>query len=188
MELEEDNNIPFLDVLIHMKQDGHLGHQVYRKKTHTESYLHAISHHHPTHKMGVLNTLALKAIRIYDEEHLEKEKDHLTKVFNNIGYKNKDIRMAIRRAMEKVGGEPCSRDNHPSKIAHLPYIKGVTDRISKVLRKKEITTSFKPVETIRQKMRSVKDKIDHHQYKGVYKVEFSCGKCYIGETWMILPS
>jgi hypothetical protein len=60
MELEEDNSIPFLDVLIHRKQDGHLGHQVYRKKTHTKSYLHASSHHHPTHKMGVLNTLAMQ--------------------------------------------------------------------------------------------------------------------------------
>lgn len=101
MELEEDNNIPFLDVLIHKKQDGLLGHQVCRKKTHTESYLHASSHHHPTHRMGVLNTLAMRAIRIFDEEHLEQEKDHVTKVFSSIGYKNKDIKREISRATEK---------------------------------------------------------------------------------------
>jgi predicted GIY-YIG superfamily endonuclease len=65
--------------------------------------------------------------------------------------------------------------------SYLPYIQGVTDRIAKVLRKKEIMTSFKPPETIKQKMRSVKDKLDHHKCKGVYKVECSCGKCYIGE-------
>ena len=68
--------------------------------------------------------------------------------------------MTLRRAVEKAGGEPRFRDNHPDKIAHLPYIKGVTDRISKVLRKKEIEASFNTVETIRQKMRSLKDKID----------------------------
>jgi predicted GIY-YIG superfamily endonuclease len=31
-------------------------------------------------------------------------------------------------------------------------------------------------------MRSVKDNLDHRKYKGVYKIECSCGKCYIGET------
>jgi hypothetical protein len=63
MELEENGSIPFLDVLINKKEDGNLGHVVYRKKTHTENYLHASSHHHPTQKLGVLNTLATRAIR-----------------------------------------------------------------------------------------------------------------------------
>ena len=31
-------------------------------------------------------------------------------------------------------------------------------------------------------MRSVKDKIDPRKSRGIYKVECSCGKCYIGET------
>ena len=46
MELEENGKIPFLDVLISIKEDGTLGHQVYRKKTHIDSYLHANSYHH----------------------------------------------------------------------------------------------------------------------------------------------
>jgi hypothetical protein len=57
----------------------------------------------------------------------------------------------------------------------------VTDRIARVLSKKEIKTSFKPLETIKQSMRSVKDKLDPHNGKGIYKIECSCGKCYIGE-------
>ena len=31
-------------------------------------------------------------------------------------------------------------------------------------------------------MRTVKDKVDEHQLKGVYKVTCSCGLNYIGET------
>jgi len=49
------------------------------------------------------------------------------------------------------------------------------------MNKKEIMTSFKPIETIKQKMRFVKGKLDHHKGKGVYKVEYSCGKWYIGK-------
>jgi hypothetical protein len=31
-------------------------------------------------------------------------------------------------------------------------------------------------------MRSVKDKLDPHKVKGIYKIECSCRECYIGET------
>jgi hypothetical protein len=58
----------------------------------------------------------------------------------------------------------------------------VADRIEKVPNKKEIMASFKPVETIKHKMRFVKDNLDHHKGKGVYKVECSCGKFYFRET------
>jgi hypothetical protein len=47
MELEGNDNIPFLDILIKTKSNGDLGHAFYRKKTHTKNYLHANSHHHP---------------------------------------------------------------------------------------------------------------------------------------------
>jgi hypothetical protein len=97
MELEDNNNIPFLDVLMTRKQDGTLGHKVFRKKTHTESYLHVESHHHPSQKMGFLNTMAIRAERISDKEHLKEEIDHLIKVFKNIGYKYRDIKKAINK-------------------------------------------------------------------------------------------
>ena len=87
MELEENGSIPFLDVLLTRKEDGTLGHEVFRKKTHTESYLHADSHHHPSQNIGFLNTLVVRASRTSDTEHLEKEKDHLKEVFTNLGYK-----------------------------------------------------------------------------------------------------
>ena len=40
--------IPFLDVLLVIQEDGSLGHKVYRKPTHTDRYLHYNSFHHPT--------------------------------------------------------------------------------------------------------------------------------------------
>ena len=66
--------------------------------------------------------------------------------------------------------------------AYLPYIQGVTDNISRILRKNNITTSFKPLETIRKRMRSVKDSVDHTQFRGVYKIPCSWKISYIGDT------
>jgi hypothetical protein len=179
MELEDNNSIPFLDVLITRKQDGTLGHKVFRKKTHTDSYLHAESHHHPSQKMGVLNTMATRATRISDKEHLKEEIDHLTKVFKNIGYRDRDIKKAMDKKERRTR---IQNDQTSNSRAFLPYIRGVTDKIAKVLRRKEIMTSFKPLITIRQRMKSVKDPTDNRQEKGIYKVSCSCGKCYIGET------
>jgi hypothetical protein len=97
MEIEENGIIPFLDILINRKSDGNLGHAVYRKKTHTENYLHADSHHHPNQKLGVLKTLATRAIRISDETHdLKQEKYHLSVVFTN----------TINKALEKTSKNP----------------------------------------------------------------------------------
>jgi len=52
--------------------DGSTSHQVYCKKTRMEQHLHANSHHFPTQKFGVLNTLATRAMRILDKDHLEE--------------------------------------------------------------------------------------------------------------------
>jgi hypothetical protein len=101
MELEYNGNILFLDILINRKEDGKLGHSVYRKNTHTENYILSSSHHHPNQKLGVLKTLSIRAIIISDKEHLEQEKNHLHKVFKSIGYKEKEIENAIRKSLEK---------------------------------------------------------------------------------------
>ena len=99
MEEEDNGSIPFLDVLVTRKVDGTLGHKVFRKKMHTESYLHPDSHHHPSQKIGVLNTLAIRASRISDLEHLKDENNHLTNIFKSIGYKSKYIKNVLKRTM-----------------------------------------------------------------------------------------
>ena len=69
MEVEENESIPYLDVLIYKILDGSLGHKVFIKKTHTDSYLDADSHYHPAQKLGIINTLETREARICDDEH-----------------------------------------------------------------------------------------------------------------------
>jgi hypothetical protein len=71
-EMEKDDSLPFLNILISCLPNGSLTHQVYQKKTHTDRYLHAQSHHHPAKKYVVLKTLVTRAIRISDPQFLEK--------------------------------------------------------------------------------------------------------------------
>ena len=57
MEDEENKSIHFLDILVTKKDKGGFSHQFYRKKTHTDLYLHSKSHHNFAQKISVINTL-----------------------------------------------------------------------------------------------------------------------------------
>ena len=98
MEIEENNCLPFLDVLLTRKTNGTIARQVYRKRTHTDKYLQADSHHHPSQKLGVLNTLAIRVVRIADKEHINGELKNLRRVLKNNGYDNGDIMKAFKKA------------------------------------------------------------------------------------------
>lgn len=133
--------------------------------------------------MGVLKTLFTRALRISNHEHVEEETKYLKKIFASIGYNNKGIIKTIKRARTRNGARPSSTSSKPpNNKSYVPFIQGITDKLARVLRKRNIDTSFKRLTTIRQKMRSLKDNLDHLQHKGVYKVLCSCGECYIGET------
>lgn len=66
--------------------------------------------------------------------------------------------------------------------SYLPFVKGITDKIGHLLRRKyDIRTFFRPPGQIRQMLRSPKDK-NHLGVPGVYQVPCDCGKSYVGET------
>ena len=81
MEIE-DGHLPFLDIDIYRKTDGSLGHKVYCKPTHTNLYLHQLSHHHhhPANKHSVLSSLIHRARALCDQESLAHELEFLTTV------------------------------------------------------------------------------------------------------------
>ncbi|XP_071450368.1 uncharacterized protein [Hetaerina americana] len=87
METEKNKRLPSLDILIERKRDGSLGHQVYRKPTHTDLYLNKRSHHHPAQKRGIISTLVHRATSVSDQEHLEAEIQHLRKTFQQNEYR-----------------------------------------------------------------------------------------------------
>jgi len=105
--------------------------------------------------MGVLQTLITRACRISYENHTEEEISYLKRTFANLGYNNKSIFKAIQKAKSRNN---INKSNNPKTTnAYLPYIQGVTNKLAKILRKKNIKTLFKTLTTIKQRMKSVKD-------------------------------
>ena len=49
-------------------------------------------------KIGVINTLTIRAKRIFDSAHLDRELEHLVKVFKDNGYNENLIRKTMKRS------------------------------------------------------------------------------------------
>ena len=178
LELEQNNKLPFLDVLITKTREGTLQHTVYRKPTHTNRYLNAESHHHPTQIQGVANTLISRSIRLADNDNREQELTNITIALKNNGYKNHTIQKAKHH---QQNSRPKNTTEQRTKTV-LPYIKGTTDRIGRILRRHNISTAFKPYQTIRSQLRNPKHKIKLEN-QGVYSIPCgTCGLKYVGQT------
>ena len=63
----------------------------------------------------------------------------------------------------------------------LPYIKGITDKIVRILGKKKISMAFF-THNSRNTLDQEIDPKDPDKKRGVYVIPFSCSKEYIGET------
>ncbi|XP_055842593.1 uncharacterized protein LOC129909544 [Episyrphus balteatus] len=175
MEIEENNTLAFLDVKVIKNQDGTLGHNVYRKNTHTDRYLHAASHHHPANFNYVVSALINRAHAICDQNHLQDEFKRVDAALIKNGYSFK------QRSWKPKTKPTQDIHNENKKRAFLPYRKGVSEGIERILSIYGIKSIFKPPAKIRQILRSPKDKVPL-QNPGVYSVPCSCGSEYIGET------
>ena len=177
MEIENNSSLPFLDVLVNKKKNGSLGHQVYRKPTHTDRYLNALSNHHPAQKITVIKTLVERARTITEPNLLEEEFSHLRKTLQENGYKLSEINRAIKPRITQPREE-----KEVLGMAVLPYVEDITVRISRLLSKKGIKTVFTPTAKISQLLRNPKDKRDPLATTGIYSIPCECGKVYIGMT------
>ncbi|XP_064073285.1 uncharacterized protein LOC135193669 [Vanessa tameamea] len=172
-EMEKNRKMAFLDVKIGVRMDGSVSHTVYRKTTHTDRYLHANSHHHPRHLNAVVASLTNRAYDLCDEDHLQSELAHVEKVLQRNGYKVGNTATRDHKLLRQYRVE--------RQPAFMPYVKGVTDKIARVLGKYAVKTIFTPFKKIGQMLRSPKDSFPLEK-PGVYKIDCSCGKSYVGQT------
>ena len=183
MEVEEKGKISFLDCELHRKEDGRLDVTVHRKATHTDRYLHFDSHH-PTHvRRGVVKSLYDRARRVTtSDDNLQREIEHLNKVFYNNGYPNKFVADSARplARIQQDGSQSEDKGRH---TVVIPYSRGLSEDVRRICRRYDIRVAFRSGRSLRSTLARVKDRLPTDLSSGVvYQVPCSCGKVYIGET------
>ena len=118
---------------------------------------------------------------IYSQSLLTDEINYLDNVFNKNNYKRDFIRHNTYRNSEP---NPTSTNVTPVTTATIPYIKGTSETITRILQPYNIRVAHKPITTLRQLLTNVKDKDEPSDRQGaVYKIKCCyCQATYIGET------
>ena len=187
-EEESNGTIPFLDTLIVRKPDKSIKLLVYRKKTHTDQYLHFTSHHPLQHKLGVIRTLLDRSNDIVTEEEDKKaEEKHIVEALEKCGYPRwtfKKVKSQMKDKKEKKTDRRNKSKDKSKGLVILPYVQGLTEGVSRVLRKHQIASAIRPLKTIRNYLVHPKDKQETlEKSEVVYKIPCkNCNQVYIGET------
>jgi hypothetical protein len=189
-EEETEGRIPFLDTLLVRKENGQVKLLVYRKPTHTDHYLQFDSHHPVHHKLGVIRTLLDHSEAVVTEaEDRVKEEAHIGKALANCGYPRWAFRKVKKQRAQKAQSEQTQLGQRKEKeknkgMVILPYVQGVTEPLSRVFNKYNISCAMRPHTTLRRLLVHPKDKVDKQKQCGVvYEVPCkNCDKSYIGET------
>ncbi|XP_078355416.1 uncharacterized protein LOC144640065, partial [Oculina patagonica] len=187
IEHESNGQIPFLDTLV-SRSNGVITIDVYRKSTHTDRYLDFYSHHEKKHKLSTASTLLNRASNLPSTpEGKAKELSHVTDALKSNSYPqsvisnilNKKPPLAITPSPEELVGmffgwaDPS--DSHCG-LAVLPYIKGLTEPLSRLLRNNGIQTTSRPLKTLQQEFVSPKARPPAElQTNVVYKIP--CADC-----------
>ena len=177
MEKEQDNKLPFLDVLVTRTEQGFRS-SVYRKPSFTEQYLNFNSNHPYTVKKGIVHYLQHQAKTISSDTDAYQEK--MISLRHDLHHNNypEHITPAPRNLDRRM------EDNTQKLTAVcLPYVKGLTERIQKIYNPYDIRTVFTSGSTFRRYLFRVKPPTEFNMTKNcVYSIPCSCGKIYIGET------
>ena len=194
--IEEENNgqISFLDTLVSRK-NGVTVIDVYRKPTHTDRYLDYSSHHEYKHKVSAASTLLFRAANLPSTyEGKARETSYVTEALKANGYPPTVISNILKKKSAPTTPPPeelvsmffkwADPSDTSLGFACLPYIRGLTEPLTRLLRKNYIRVVSKPAKTLQQEFPSPKFRqpLDL-QCNVVYKI--SCADCcwsYVGET------
>ena len=177
-EIEENGKIPFLDRLV-TRDNNKLQTTIYRKTTHTDRLLDQSSYNPTSHKATTIRTLRRRAQLVCDSpDSLQDMIDYLNNVFSKTNYNTETLLDATLTVTLISTLRPALA------IPTIPYIKGTSETIARILQPYNIRVAHKPVITLRRLLTNVKDKDKPEDREGaVYKIKCcDCQACYIGET------
>ena len=183
VEFEENNCLPFLDVMVKNSLNHNLEFLVFRKATHSNSYIHYFSCHDDNVKYSSISSMFLRAYRVCDPQYLDEELAKIFQIFSQLFYPKWFIDEAHRKARKtffQINSKPD--ENDPKRCIVLPFNKNLKF-LNKVLKDTDYKIAFNNPGTIGKTLISNKDnsKIE----AGVYKIpckEINCKKNYFGET------
>ena len=138
-EIDDNGKISFLDCLV-IRDNNRLQRTVYRKPTHTDRLLDETSYNPTSHKATTIRTLTRRARDSHDS--LADENKYLDNVFS----KNNYIRDFVTRNTCRTEPNETNTNLTPTTTVTIPYIKGTSEIIARILQPYNIRVAHRPYE------------------------------------------
>ena len=166
-EIEENGKIPFLDCLV--TRDNN------RLPTHTDRSLDQSSYNSTSHKAIIIRTLTRRAQLVCDSpDSLRDFTDYLNNVFSKNNYNMDFVRRNTHSNTDS--NTPTNVHFSPVTTVTIPYIRGTSVTIARILQPYNIRVAHKLITTLRRLFTNVKNKDKPEDRQGaVYKIK--CCDC-----------
>ena len=186
-EIEQDNQIPFLDILITRGEEKFLT-NIYRKPSFTGQYLHYQSFCTKKRKVNLIKTLYHRAFMICSPELLHSETETIKKILIKNGYPLELISRVIKSHDENCRRPKLFGPDKFSAVLKLPYLGKISQLFEKKIQdltqltfnhiKPRVVFVSKPVLSLQ-----LKDPIPYLDKSCIiYKFNCFCERSYIGQT------
>jgi len=184
VERETGDGLNFLDVNIKNNGLGNYEFAIHRKQAITNVQIKPHSSHDPKVLKGVFKGFVHRAFMLCSEKHIEEELNFLVSSFKENGYSESILNGVIESYRNNLQSNQNTADNPDEcKIVKLPWVPGVSGKLKKAFRKAGFKAVFKSGNNLSAILTaSNKCKLPKNSSPGIYKVNCSCGKTYIGET------
>ena len=147
VEEEQNKTLNYLDIKIIRNLNNTLSFGIYRKNTHTGKYLNFKSNNPVAHKRSVAYSLFNRSKLICeDTKEKEIEDKYIREQLENNNYPRSLINKCYRK-INNPSGAADSRDENV-KFVKVPYIRGATERIDRMLKPYKIKLAMKPTNTL----------------------------------------
>ena len=191
MEEESDGQIAFLDTLL-KRNNGEISLLVYRKLTHTDQYLQYSSHHQKSCQESDVSSLFNRACSIIkNKDDLHKKNARIKQVLKENGYQENVITNIFKRTTNNHSLPPSqqltqARDIQEEELRmsiNLPYLKGTSQKLRRILRSHKIRSSFYTENTLHKLLCKPKVRVATEDKNNIVH-EIDCSNCeavYLGE-------
>ncbi len=143
----------------------------------SDKYLHFTSHHPIAHKLSVVRTLLSQVEKLCtSEDDKQEEIAHVRKSLRMNGYPASIVK---RRYLNH--NQPLVERENPKARVVLPYVRGLSESIRRVLATVNVWTSLR---SLRDVLIHPKDPVPPEEKKGVvYRIPCAeCDMTYVGQT------
>ena len=184
-ELEYNMSLPFLDCLI-VRTNHFPKFKIFRKATHSNSYIHSFSNHPDNVKTNIISNLFLRGYNICSNEFIDEEIKYVYSTFKNLGYSMRFIDKAHFKARRTYFTRSSNDQNLNKKINATLVLPNLPDlnTIRKIANNLNVRVAVKSDKTIKNELMTSSKIKTINKTSGIYNIKCDeCSSFYIGETF-----